>query len=129
MLCIFFGLFFTILVGLLSGFFVGTGLTTPVVFSFIFHHLPIEKLACIETFIEIGLIINLIIRHSCRRKSFMRVVGIIIVIGLGIASAYISFSNPLAVITTDIPLISDLYYPIWKFFINIVDKLETFFLG
>lgn len=129
MICIFLGLVLTIIGGILVGYVLAAGLTTPVVFNYIFIHLPMTKLATIETFIEMGLIINFIIRRSCRRNSFMRVVGILIVIGLGIASSYISFSNPFAFMTTDIPIISDLYYPIWKFFINIVDKLETFFLG
>ena len=129
MICIFIGFVFTILGGLLLGFVIGAGLTIPVVFSFIFLHLPIVELAIIETFIEIGLVINFLIRLILKKNSFMKVIGILIVIGLGIASTYISFSNPLAFITTDIPIISDLYHPIWKFFINIVDKLETFFLG
>ena len=53
MICFFLGLFFTIIGGILLGFVIGAGLTIPVVFSFIFLHLPIVKLAIIETFTKV----------------------------------------------------------------------------
>jgi len=66
----------------------------------------------------------------------MKVIGTLIVIGLAISCAYISFSGRAGAYITfgsyleqDFPFIIDLYYPIWNFFDNIVDKLNSFFCG
>lgn len=133
MICIFLGLITTLIAALFIGFIVAFGLTLGPVFSFIFLHIPLVKLATIETFLEIGLLINFILTklfgQRRRNRKFISFIGIVIILTLVILSMYYSFSNPFALLTNDIPIFDDLYTMIFKFFTNIVNHLKNFFLG
>ena len=133
MICIFLGLITTLIAALFIGFIVAFGLTVGPVFSFIFLHIPLVKLATIETFLEIGLLINFILiklfGQRRRNRKFISFIGIVIILTLVILSMYYSFSNPFALLTNDIPIFDDLYTMIFKFFTNIVNHLKNFFIG
>mgnify|MGYP003498963250 FL=1 len=133
MICIFLGLITTLIAALFIGFIVAFGLTVGPVFSFIFLHIPLVKLATIETFLEIGLLINFILTklfgQRRRNRKFISFIGIVIILTLVILSMYYSFSNPFALLTNDIPIFDDLYTMIFKFFTNIVNHLKNFFIG
>lgn len=128
MICMFFTLFFTIAGGWILGFFFLSGVTIPIVFSFFYYHIPIAELATIETFIEIGLLIYLILIKVFRRNKFFKVLGIILIIFLAGIAIYISFRYKI-IWAKDIPVLGDLYTGIYGLFSGILDKLLKFFTG
>lgn len=128
MICMFFTLVFTILGGVLLGLLFFSVVTLPVVFSFFYSQIPIAQLATIETFIEIGLLIYLILTKIFRRNKFFKVLGIILIIFLAGIAIYISFRYKI-IWTNDIPVLGDLYTGIYSLFSGILDKLAKFFTG
>lgn len=129
MICMFFTLVFTILGGWLLGFFFLSVVTIPVVFSFFCSQIPIAELATIETFIEIGLLIYLILTKVFRRNNFFKVLGIILIIFLAGIAIYISVSYSGMIWLNDVPVLGDLYKVAFNFFSGILDKLSKFFTG
>ena len=133
MICFFLGLVTTIIIALLIGFIFAFGFTLGPVFSFIFLHIPLAKLATIETFLELGLLIYFILTKLFgkrrRNRNFVSFIGILFILALVIPSMYYSFSNPFSLLTNDIPVFGDFYTMVYNFFSNIVNHLAAFFLG
>lgn len=126
MICIFLAIVFSLLGGLVLGYIIAALLTIPVVFSFFFNYIPLAKIATIETFIEIGLIIYLILKKIFKRNKFFKVLGIIVIIFLTAMAIYISFRFKI-IWTKDVPILGDLYANIYHFFSGMIDKILDFF--
>lgn len=129
MICMFFTLFFTLMSGLFLVFFIFGLPIIPVAFSFFYNHIPVAELATIETFIEIGLLIYLILKKVFRRNNFFKVLGISLIIFLAGIAIYISVSYSGMIWLNDVPVLGDLYKVVFNFFSGILDKLSKFFTG
>lgn len=126
MFCFVIGLFITIMFSGICFLFI----TLPYFYSFIFLHLPFVKLVIIETFIEIGIIINFILRHIYDDSQKSKFIGTSIIILLGLFSFLICFSNDFRTfIIINVPILFDGYSLFYDFVDNIVDKLTEFFIG
>lgn len=132
MICIFLGLVATNLLALFLGLVFAFIFMVQPVFSFIFLHIPLTKLATVETFLELGLLIYFILTKlfgKRRNRNFVSFIGILFILALVIPAIYYSFINPFSLSTNNIPIFGDFYRMVYKFFSNIVNHLETFFLG
>lgn len=129
MICILFSIIISLLVSFAMGFIIFFFIMVEPVYNFFFIQIPIVKFATIETFIECGLFIKLLLKIIFKNNRFIEIIGILLVIGLAITSLYISFNTPLSIVTTDIPIISNLYNYIYRFFSFIVKKISEFYLG
>lgn len=130
MICIILTLIFSVLGGLIIGFVIAAMTTIPVVFSFFNNHIPIAKIATIETFFEAGLIIYFLLNWILRKRSIGKIIGILTIIFLVCISVYISFNSRFVMFTADdIPVLGDVYIIIYKFFSNVMNKISVFFIG
>lgn len=129
MICIFFTLFFTLISGLFLVFFIFGLPLIPLVFSFFYNHIPIAELATIETFIEIGLLLYLILTKIFDENTFVKVLAIIITIFLAGIAIYISVSYSGMIWLNNVPVLGNLYEAVFDFFSGILDKLSHFFTG
>ena len=119
MICIFIGLFFTFLISLLFGFIILTPYVMQGLFSILFIGIPMDNIATIETFIEIGLIINALLWRFFKYNTFIKILGVLLVIALGVLGYLLGFTD------FDLPIMENLYYHIWRFFHNIINKIEA----
>lgn len=130
MICMFFTLVFTILGGLFLGLLIVFPLVTiPLVFEFFHSQLPIAELATIETFIEIGLLLYLILTKIFDENTFVKVLAIIITIFLAGIAIYISVSYSGMILLNNVPVLGNLYEVVFNFFSGILDKVSHFFTG
>lgn len=124
MICMLSALAFAFVGGLAWGLIVFAGFTIPLTFSIVLS-LPIAKFATIETFIEIGLIIKLILtkifESNFLNETLGEILGIIIVVLFGAASIYISF-NSNGYLFDVFP-----YSNIYNFFSVIIEHVADFF--
>lgn len=133
MICFLVGIFLTYSFSVFLGIIIFTPAMIQVFGYFFFIFIPLAKLATIETFLEIGLLINFILiklfGQRIRNRNFVSFIGILIILALVIPAMYYSFSNPFALLTNDIPVFDYLYKMVYNFFTNIVNHLKNFFLG
>ena len=117
MLCIFFTLFFFYFFRILTLF----------VFTFPYNLTPMAPFCTIETFIEIGIFLPLILAKIFRNHTVIKVTSIIIIIALEVISMFILYSTLDIPILT--PIITGMYLKIYNFFEIILDKISNFILG
>lgn len=133
MICILLSIIATVVGSFVTGFILLFFLMVEPVAIFIYTQIPIAKLATIETFLELGLLIYFILTKLFgkrrRNRNFVSFIGILFILALVIPAMYYSFSNPFSLLTNDIPVFGDFYTMIYNFFSNIVNHLEAFFLG
>ena len=128
MFCILLTLVFSVLGGIVIGYVVAAMSTIPAVFSFFYSQLPLAKFATIETFIEIGLILYLILTRLFRRNRGIKIFAIIIIILLSALAIFISFRSKL-ILTYDFPIFGNMYKNIFQFFSGIFRTISDFFTG
>lgn len=128
MFCTLLTLVFSVLGGLVTGCVVAAMLTIPAAFSFFYSQLPLAKFATIETFVEIGLILYLILTRLFRRNRGIKVFAIIIIILLSALAIFISFRSKL-ILTYDFPIFGNMYKNIFQFFSGIFKTISDFFTG
>lgn len=133
MICIFLSVIATALISFAVGLLFFAFLMIQPVAGFVFTQIPIAKLATVETFLEIGLLIYLLLTklfgQRRRNRNIVSFIGLLVIMALVIIAMYYSFSSPVLLLTSDIPVVSDLYMVIFKFFDNVVGHIEGFFLG
>lgn len=133
MICILLSIIATVVGSFATGFILLFFLMVEPVAIFIYTQIPIAKLATVETFLEIGLLINLLLikmfGQRRRTRNIVSLIGLVIIFALVIPALHFSFSNPFSFLTNDIPIYGDLYRTILKFFINITNHIKEFFLG
>lgn len=130
MICIFLTLILTIFASVIVGLVVFTIGAIPGVFSFFYYSIPIAKLATIETFIEIGIILYFILTRIFRRNKVIKIVSILVIIVLAVISIYLSFRFKGKIIfNSDIPIIGNIYDTIYHFFDNNLEKFNNFLHG
>lgn len=133
MICILLSIIATVVGSFATGFIWLFFLMVEPVAIFIYTQIPIAKLATVETFLEMGLLINLLLikmfGQRRRTRNIVSLIGLVIIFALVIPALHLSFSNPFSFLTNDIPIYGDLYRTILKFFINITNHIKEFFIG
>ena len=129
MICIFLSIIFTIFICFCIGLIIFAFVLIEPVANIIYIGIPLAKLATIETFLELGLLIHFVLNKIFEYSRKVKIIGIIIILVLVISSIYHSFSSPLTLMFHKIPILSDLYYFVYDFFSNIVNHIKEFFLG
>lgn len=133
MICLLFALLLSLIGAVFLGFFFLAFAMLPATISFFCTYLPLAKLATIETFLEIGLFIYLILTKIFRRNTFIKILGILVTVFLTGAAIYMSFNRNggLAILTFNKPLsvLAKVYFHVRHFFLDIIHNLTGFFNG